>query len=293
MNLKFLAHTDTVFFLFPTRIWQFGIGAALALSHKFKIKNIFLDTSYLLISLSLIFYNFIYINKFLPEATLACIGLGLILIKSENEKNKFTYIFKIKPLLFVGIISYSLYLWHWPIISFAKYFYIDSVPFLVIILSIFLIFILSSISWKYIEQPFLKKYSDKFSIKFIGINFILLVVISFTIIYLKEIPSRYEKYPNIIAQSIKSTYDCPPIKYKNFKETYGCFINKEKNIDPENILFGNSHAYMYGWPFIDFLTKNNQSGLVIQSSCLPFLDYNISSSCLIKSNKIFNSILNF
>ena len=49
---------------------------------------------------------------------------------------------------------------------------------------------------------------------------------------------------------------------------------------------------MYGWPFIDFLTKNNQSGLVIQSSCLPFLDYNISSSCLIKSNKIFNSILN-
>ena len=41
LNLKFLAHTDTVFFLFPTRIWQFGIGAALALSHKFKIKIFF------------------------------------------------------------------------------------------------------------------------------------------------------------------------------------------------------------------------------------------------------------
>ena len=143
-----------------------------------------MDTSYLLIFISY-FYNFIYINKFLPEATLACIGLGLILIKSENEKNKFTYIFKIKPLLFIGIISYSLYLWHWPIISFAKYFYIDSVPFLVIILSIFLIFILSSISWKYIEQPFLNEYSDKFSLS-LWYQFILLVVISFTIIYLKK-----------------------------------------------------------------------------------------------------------
>tara|TARA_B100001093_G_scaffold178961_1_gene171597 strand:- start:1456 stop:3327 length:1872 start_codon:yes stop_codon:yes gene_type:complete len=292
LNLYFLPNRDTVFFLFPTRIWQFGIGAALAISPSIKIKNLYLDYLYLIFALTLISYNFIYLIDFLPDASLMCIGIGLILIREFNQKNLLSKIFQIKPIIFIGLISYSLYLWHWPIISFLKYIYIDGAPFLIIALGLILIFSLSFLSWKFIEQPFMYKYSKKGSRNFILVNFFLLLIISVIILFSNNLPSRYEKFPNILAQSIKSSYDCPPIKYRKFHSTYGCYINTEDKKMPKNILLGNSHAFMYGWPFIKFLKDNEESGIILQTSCLPFVDKNISQRCLEKAKTRFNSIIN-
>jgi len=291
LNLYFLPHSDLVFFLFPTRIWQFGIGAALALSPNIKINNIWLDSLYLILAFFLIIFNFLNIVNYLPDATLMCIGLGLILFKTVNE-NFFLYkLFKIKAFIFIGLISYSLYLWHWPIISFLKYIYVDGIPLNLVALSLILIFSLSVFSWKFIEKPFLYKYSNITSIKFILLCYIILVAISVSVILSKKLPSRYEKFPNLIAESIKSSYDCPPIKYRKFENTYGCYINLKENEPPKNILFGNSHAYMYGWPFIEWLKKINQNGLILQFSCLPYIDKNTSLSCLKKARSRFNSII--
>ena len=291
LNLYFISHSDTVFFLFPARIWQFGIGASLALSPKLKIKNLWVDTIYLILAAFLIIYNFLNTVEFLPDATLMCIGLGLILFKKINEKNFLYNFFKIKPLIFTGLISYSLYLWHWPIISFLKYIYIEGIPYYIIFLSLVLIFILSILSWQFIEQPFLYKYSNSTSIKFIVISFSLLLVTSVAIISFNNIPSRYEKFPNILAKSIKSSYDCPPIKYRKFKDTYGCYVNSNTKQSPKNILLGNSHAYMYGWPFIEYLKSLNQNGIILQFSCLPYIDKNTSQDCLKKAIIRFNSIV--
>ena len=291
LNLYFISHSDTVFFLFPARIWQFGIGASLALSPKLKIKNLWVDTIYLILAAFLIIYNFLNTVEFLPDATLMCIGLGLILFKKINEKNFLYNFFKIKPLIFTGLISYSLYLWHWPIISFLKYIYIEGIPYYIIFLSLVLIFILSILIWQFIEQPFLYKYSNSTSIKFIVISFSLLLVTSVAIISFNNIPSRYEKFPNILAKSIKSSYDCPPIKYRKFKDTYGCYVNSNTKQSPKNILLGNSHAYMYGWPFIEYLKSLNQNGIILQFSCLPYIDKNTSQDCLKKAKIRFNSIV--
>tara|TARA_Y100000389_G_scaffold4836_1_gene4549 strand:- start:1164 stop:3038 length:1875 start_codon:yes stop_codon:yes gene_type:complete len=291
LNLYFVSNSDLVFFLFPTRIWQFGIGAGLALSPKLNFNNIWLDSIYLILAFFLIIFNFLNIINFLPDATLMCIGLGLILFKTANEKNFLYKFFKIRPLIFTGLISYSLYLWHWPIISFLKYVYVDGIPITLVIFSLTLILFLSIISWKFIEQPFQYKYSNTISIKFILLCYSLLIAISASVITSKNFPSRYDKFPNLIAQSIKSSYDCPPIKYRKFENTYGCYINVKENEPPKNILFGNSHAFMYGWPFIEYLKNINQNGLIIQFSCLPYIDKNISLNCLKKARKRFNSII--
>jgi len=291
LNLYFVSNIDLVFFLFPTRIWQFGIGAALALSPRLKINNLWLDSLYLILAIFLIIFNFLNIIKYLPDATLMCIGLGLILFKAANEKNFLYKFFKIKVFIFIGLISYSLYLWHWPIISFLKYVHVDGIPIILVILSLVLILILSILSWKFIEQPFLYKYSNSTSIKFILLCYALLIAISATVIVSKNFPSRYGKFPNLIAQSIKSSYDCPQIKYRKFENTYGCYVNAKNNISPKNILFGNSHAFMYGWPFIEYLKDIKQSGLVIQFSCLPYIDKNTSLKCLNRAKTRFNSII--
>ena len=106
-------------------------------------------------------FNFFYIIEFLPDATLMCLGLGLILFKPVNERNILSNIFQLKPLIFIGLISYSFYLWHWPIISYFKYTSMDNLSFSQIILSSILILSLSILSWKFVEQPFLNNYSQK------------------------------------------------------------------------------------------------------------------------------------
>ena len=129
--------------MFPARIWQFGLGVFVAMLPLLKIKNTWLDFFYLLGAVILIIFNFVVKIKFLPDATLMCLGVSLILYKVSNAKNLLNKIFNIKPLIFIGVISFSLYLWHWPIISILKYIHIDQLPFDLITLSVILIFTLS------------------------------------------------------------------------------------------------------------------------------------------------------
>ena len=291
LNFIFLSHTDTVFFLFPTRIWQFGIGVIFALAPNIKFKNLWMDSFYLLLAILLIIFNFIYSINFLPDATIMCLGLGLILFKEVNEKNFVFNIFKIKFLVFIGLISYSLYLWHWPIISLLKYISVDFPQTNLIFAACIIIFILSVITRKYIEEPFLNTYQDTKTIKFISFNYIMLLIFSILIVSLKNIPSRYDKFPNLLAEAINSTYDCPQIMYRKFENTYGCYVNDDLEKPLKNILLGNSHAFMYGWPFREHLKTTNQKGIILQFSCLPFIDKNSSTSCLKKARLRFNAII--
>ena len=49
---------------------------------------------------------------------------------------------------------------------------------------------------------------------------------------------------------------------------------------------------MYGWPFKKYLINTNQQGLIVQlSSCLPFIDKNISKECLEKSRAYYEDIV--
>ncbi len=291
LNFLFLKNTDAVFFLFPARIWEFGIGILFASLPSLKIKNAFLETMYLLFAIFLISFNFFYIIDFLPDSTLMCLGLGLILFKSVNNKNILFNIFKFKPLVFIGLISYSLYLWHWPVISYFKYINMDYLSASQIITSSILIFTISTLSWRFVEQPFLHKHPKNVLFNFVGFNYFILFTLSIIIIFSQNLPSRYSKYPNIIATSIGSTYDCPPIKYRKFFQTYGCYINSDLEHEPKSVLYGNSHAYMYGWPYIKSLKNRKEKGLIIQFSCLPFLDRNSSKNCLKKSRLRFESII--
>ena len=278
--------------MFPARIWQFGLGVFVAMLPLLKIKNTWVDFLYLLSAIILIIFNFIIKIEFLPDATLMCLGVSLILYKVINRKNYLSIIFNIKPVIFIGLISFSLYLWHWPIISFLKYIYIDKLPYNLMALSIVVIFTLSFFSWRYVEQTFLFKYKKKQILKFVVINYLVLLISASFILQLNNFPSRYDKFPNKIANSIGNIYNCSRFEYIKYGDTYACLLNpKGEKINEKDILFGNSHAYMYGWPFKRHVVEKNKPGLIIQlSGCLPFVDKNISLECLRKSRTYLNEI---
>jgi peptidoglycan/LPS O-acetylase OafA/YrhL len=155
------------FYLLPSRAWELMAGALSAtmyLNHYLvKIRTKF--SSYL----SGIGILFILISYFLftpstlhPTSLTILPVLGTVLVLLFSQQGNFVgKVLSIKFLSMVGLISYSLYLWHQPVLALMKKSYSIHLEPTQILISIILTFSLSYLSWKYVENPFRNK--QKFS----------------------------------------------------------------------------------------------------------------------------------
>ncbi|WP_231875508.1 acyltransferase family protein, partial [Oleiphilus sp. HI0086] len=84
---------------------------------------------------------------------LPTIGTALIILFTRAETLTFKLL-SFKPAVSIGLISYSAYLWHQPVLAFARYYLIDSLTTLVLSLLCCLSFIMAYFSWRYVEKPF-------------------------------------------------------------------------------------------------------------------------------------------
>ena len=154
-------HFDTAFFLLPTRAWELLIGTCAALLLRKNIPafkaNILINDALSFLGLSLIIFAVLAFNNSTPfpglYALIPAIGTWLVIVFSE--KSNYAKGFLGTPVLvFLGLISYSAYLWHQPIFSFYQHSGLTlSGPVTYSLLGLFSIF-LGFLSWKYVEQPF-------------------------------------------------------------------------------------------------------------------------------------------
>lgn len=154
---------DATFYLLPTRGWELLIGAFLAFYFTKKNHlnlNKYLNEAGSLLGLTLIIYAIFQFDKQLPfpsfYALVPTIGAGLIILCA----NQLTLVGKLLGNQFfvgIGLISYSAYLWHQPLLAFAKYRSLKELNDLFLIALIFITFILAYLTWKYVEAPFRTK----------------------------------------------------------------------------------------------------------------------------------------
>jgi peptidoglycan/LPS O-acetylase OafA/YrhL len=117
--------TRVAFFSMPTRAWEFSIGIVIALMEAQRLrKNFGLIYSNVisLMGISLIAVALFQFNTFTTfpglAAVIPVIGSGLIILDA-HEGSLVNRALKFRPLVWLGDISYSWYLWHWPIIVFS------------------------------------------------------------------------------------------------------------------------------------------------------------------------------
>ncbi|WP_368578528.1 acyltransferase family protein [Acinetobacter pittii] len=188
------------------RFGELAIGSLISILPivKFK-KNIILEFLYLFLINSL-FLSFFYINeKNYPNLIFLLPSLltGLLLyIGSVEPKLKTILIIGNPIFVFVGLISYSLYLWHWPILSLTRFIISnDEIPLELVFLDIFIILFISIFSYFYIEQKFIKKNLSfkKVFLSFLLLNFFLMIFITLITGYdkLKIKPQLGVEYTNI------------------------------------------------------------------------------------------------
>lgn len=288
--LTHIGGSNPAFFLLPTRIWQFAIGSCFALLPTIRPEKSSRLNFLFMAGLVLIIVNFINPLSSIPSATLLALGTGLILWNKLNSNSLLLRYLITKPVGLVGLCSFSLYLWHWPILVFLKYIYVDSVPLHILMSALLATILISYLSWKYIENPFRISIPTRTTLLAILSIYCLLVAYASTILVLKGLPSRDADLANSFANAIDSNYRCPLGNYRLYGASRSCLIG-DITESPSLALLGNSHAQMYAPAIIDSLNTHHQAGLIIPlNGCLPTIDLNISTECLKMAEINFQAI---
>ena len=194
-------YPDLSFFLIPSRIWELALGVMLALLPKRQVAWPRLDNLLGWAGIAAIVFAVFYydVNTVFPgyAAVLPCLGAALLIFSNSHSPNSSGLLLGTKPLVFIGKISYSLYLWHWPVIVFLKYTFISEVTSIHLIGSLVFSFVVAVLSWKYIETPFRQKtYCGKRK-KLFAVAAILsvLFIVTGTVLYKTDgVPGRFPEH---------------------------------------------------------------------------------------------------
>jgi peptidoglycan/LPS O-acetylase OafA/YrhL len=195
-SLFLLKKPIAVFYLPMFRAWELLIGAGLATGVLSNIEGRLWKNSCSMIGLSLLVLSALLLNKSLPfpgwNALPPCMGAALLIAAGKNAVVN-RYLLSAQSLVFVGLISYSLYLWHWPLLAYVRVLNLGQLPpFYAAAVVIFSI-MLAALTWKYVEKPFrYGEQSDKparlmFKFALPGIS---LCMMAGTAIAYKGFPSR-------------------------------------------------------------------------------------------------------
>ncbi len=191
------------YFSLPSRAWELAIGAFCAIissQDKWTVRNKNVRQLLGIIGLALISISVFFFDSHTPfpgfYALFPTLGSALILIYAKND----TFVGKLlshKFFVGIGLISYSLYLWHQPIFAFYRN-YVEQPSAVAMLFLVFLSLALSYCSWKYIESPFrdVHRFSQKKIFTLGGISSLFFILLGIYSIYcLKSMPKgRYEYF---------------------------------------------------------------------------------------------------
>jgi hypothetical protein len=189
----------TAFYLLIPRAWELLMGALLAVKVLPPINSRAWREVASLIGLALIGYAVFLFNKDTPfpgvNALFPCLGAALIIYAGENGQSSTKGILSFGPLVFIGVISYSLYLWHWPLIVFARYFSAGDLTTFQKTAALLLSAVLAFISFEFIEGPFRGRESpfSRRQVFSLGLAASMLsLAVGFAIYLHQGFPGRYD-----------------------------------------------------------------------------------------------------
>ena len=249
-NWLSLVNPDASFYLSLTRIWELLLGSLCALlrisRNKVKSKSEYICyISLITIFLSVFFFN----DKTLHPSffSLFPVLATCFLILFSEESTSFKRILQFGPLVVVGLISYSLYILHFPMIAFLKYLDIRMSRNIIFVFLICL-FLISYFSWVYIETPFRKKnqISKK---KFLRLYFFLSIILASVGL------SGHFLIKDKTDDFVNNQFDSPRFLIKN-----------------SIMVLGDSHAGHYVWGLKQYFGENKVDDFS-SNGCIPFIDF--------------------
>lgn len=282
------------FFSSPTRFWQFLTGGLLAIYSSKPPKRtiaIILSLAGFIILIGTIFY-FDESSPFPGVMAVPVTFATALIIYARLEVGPIGFLMTNPISQFFGNISYSLYLWHWPIIVFYKYYALQKLilddynkidKLIIIAISI----ILATLTYYFIENPTRRIKINTKSFKPIFIS-LAISASSMLMIKLSEPPQErgftaqqlhYESYIGYRNQLSRAKYCFPTSKRNSFS-----YYIKEKCISTDEekfniLLIGDSHAEHWYSALKSNLKENQTLSQATASGCRPILPYKGADRC--------------
>lgn len=249
----FSQHSFASFYLPLGRIWELLLGSFVALrlhchsSTTWKYDNLGAIVGFVMLIISIVYLDSRSIPMFPNVYTLLpTVGSMLILLYA----NKDTWIgrcLSLRILRWVGLISYSVYLWHQPCLVFLRLQSVDTPSMTSIIVAVIVMFPLATLTYNCVEQPFRRK--DSFTRKqiFCGslLSGILTLIMGYYLIGVSN--SR-----TMLVNSQNHTYLSDLQKYGNWQYVISrfdklakekrFFVNDTSKVDKRLIIIGDSYA---------------------------------------------------
>jgi peptidoglycan/LPS O-acetylase OafA/YrhL len=292
LNIFFIKdHQSATFYLPFTRFWELGLGGILAVEKvaisKFKFNP---TLTFIAGALAILAPMFLLSSKSLFPGWAALtpvLGAALILMSMQAGSIGFNLLSN-RVLVYLGLISYPLYLWHWPVLSFARL--MKGEP-LAVLESIILLIVSALLA-------FLTYYVLEKSVRHQGAKTVLVLAVLLAAIGFQGwstydrnglqfrlrktigIPAEHKRdFVKWEDKGMLPTGDCEPGFI--YPEAHVCAqSNWEKNADI--VVLGDSHAFSAYWGIDRACADSHVVKLLGQGGCAPFLNagsFGSYSSC--------------
>ena len=189
--------THLTFYASGARFWEVYVGVIVAIilnerGGPLVPENRFIQESIPILGLTMVVAPIFFIKSFeaSPHIPIALVVLAPVLgtaliIMFSDRGNFIGSLLSIKPVVGLGLISYSAYLWHQPLLAFYKNLFIGRTENSVLLLLCFASLILAYASWRYVERPFRDRSRFSrlriFSFSALGCALFLVIGVSFSL----------------------------------------------------------------------------------------------------------------
>lgn len=280
-------HKDAGFYLISSRAWELLAGAILVFVNFSRFfKSSVIKELFSLVGLSMLLCSFIVFDKkdALPGfySLIPVIGTMLLIVFTSSS----SIVGKLLShhwLVFIGLISYSLYLWHQPILALIKLKTVGAPNFYFLFSGLLVSFLLAILSWKYIESPFRdkRKTSRKFVFCFTVLGISISVILGLFIFYKEGLPNRFSSRINYseIKYSPKRE-ECHTSGTDYLKPNEACRYFEGN--DMTWAVLGDSHGVELSYSLAEILNRNQESVLHLTNSACPaaaFMELILPKGC--------------
>ncbi|SDJ84884.1 acyltransferase family protein [Microbulbifer yueqingensis] len=276
------AQPQAAYFLTFTRIWELGLGALLAAGALPGSRQRALVELVAAAGLVAILYSVVAYDAATPfpgvAALLPCGGAVALIWAGAQGRPAATRLLSSPVFVGIGLVSYSLYLWHWPVLVYTRLLQGSAELALVPALAaIGIALLLAWFSWRWVEQPFRHRggfWDSRTALVRGGSAFaLLLVVVAVVINAGKGFP---ERLPADVLKVYTEAVERTPVQERcmgRLPEQGLCRFGDGPAAGPADVLiWGDSHAGAFLPGFELWTSARGLTGLsAVKSACPPLL----------------------
>jgi peptidoglycan/LPS O-acetylase OafA/YrhL len=246
------------YFLAPFRAWQLLLGAVLATGaargFKSRTVNELLGIS-ALITLATVIWLYGPTTRYPGlNAVAPCTAAAVLIVSGNQHATWASKLLSLRPLVFTGLISYSLYLWHFPILILIGYYQIrplGSYPLDAMTLGLGLAFIygIAILSWKIVERPIRSRTvlrSDRWFVLGAIASSLMMLGVGLAFMRTDGLPGRFPRDVQARGPFLPGDNLAPCIALPFERIALGALCSYGPTADdvPRAVVWGDSHALM-------------------------------------------------